>query len=325
MANTMPIAQKAKEEEDLRIMKGKLDFLRNPRHAAEHLSTFRQIFGRTMPIAVNERPVSLPPVPAKSNLTSKPNVYFSVEPSEVVFRDYEVGGVYEMGLAFRNLSSISRRIRVLPPASRFFSITTAKFPTADGLLAPGMSCQVSVRFAPDSLADYEDALTVVTELDRFPVALAGRRPPPSLTLRPALDCGYVLVGNHCLSKFSFENLGGAGRFRMVADRDWPEALSPLADDGSLALGAFQLFPAEFEMAPGAQQARERAAAALLGPRMFPRASCRCGGLSGRFLDTPPPIPAATFPSASRCCTRGSRRRGPGRRRRCSTSCATTAR
>lgn len=55
MANTMPIAQRAKEEEDLRTMREKLHFLRNPRHATEHVSTFRHIFGRTMPIAVSEK------------------------------------------------------------------------------------------------------------------------------------------------------------------------------------------------------------------------------------------------------------------------------
>lgn len=308
MANTMPIAQKAKEEEDLRIMKGKLHFLRNPRHATEHVSTFRHIFGRTMPIAVNEKPVSLPPVPAKSNLTSRANVYFSVEPQDVVFRDYEPGQVYEMGLSFRNLSSISRRIRVLPPASRYFSITSTKFPTADGLLAPGMPCAVTVRFAPDSLADYEDSLTVVTELDRFTVTLAGRRPPPSLTLRPALDCGYVIVGNHSLSKFSFQNLGGSGRFRIVSDRDWPEALTPLDDDGAVTLGAFQLFPAEFEMEPDAEQARESECKRSGSRRQAERTASFVGWRRCRDSDTPcaPLLPSRRF------CTRASPRTTPGR-------------
>lgn len=255
MATTMPFAQKAKEEEDLRVLKSKLNFLRNPRHAKDPLTTFRPIFGRTVPITVSERPASLPPVPAKCNLTSRPATVFSVEPEEVVFREYEPGEVYEIGLSFRNLSSISRRIRVLPPASRFFSITQTKFPAADGLLAPGMACQVTIRFAPDSLADFEDCLSIVTELDRFSVPLAARRPPPSLTLRPSLDCGYVLVGNRSLSAFSFQNIGGAGRFRIVADSDWPEALTPIDKDGAVTLGAFHLFPAEFEMAPGSEQAR----------------------------------------------------------------------
>ena len=37
-----------------------------------------------------------------------------------------------------------------------------KFPTSDGLLAPGMSCHYSIQFTPDSLADYDDVLKVST-------------------------------------------------------------------------------------------------------------------------------------------------------------------
>lgn len=35
-----------------------------------------------------------------------------------------------------------------------------RFPTDDGLVAPGMSCSYTVRFTPDSLADFQDELTV---------------------------------------------------------------------------------------------------------------------------------------------------------------------
>jgi len=37
-----------------------------------------------------------------------------------------------------------------------------RFPTEDGLVAPGMSCSYTVRFTPDSLADFQDELKVRT-------------------------------------------------------------------------------------------------------------------------------------------------------------------
>lgn len=40
------------------------------------------------------------------------------------------------------------------------SISLGEFPTENGLVAPGMFCQYTVRFAPDSLADYDDVLEV---------------------------------------------------------------------------------------------------------------------------------------------------------------------
>jgi len=64
-----------------------------------------------------------------------------------------------MTVSLRNKSNISRRLRILPPASSYFSISELRFPHVDGLLAPGMACHCTVRFSPDSLADYEDSLT----------------------------------------------------------------------------------------------------------------------------------------------------------------------
>ena len=43
-----------------------------------------------------------------------------------------------------------------------FFPSIGKFPTSDGQVAPGMNCQYSVKFAPDSLADYDDFIKVFT-------------------------------------------------------------------------------------------------------------------------------------------------------------------
>ena len=51
--------------------------------------------------------------------------------------------------------------------------------------------QVTVRFVPDSLADFDDAFAVDTAGLRFPVPLRARRPPPSLTLEEDLYVGEV--------------------------------------------------------------------------------------------------------------------------------------
>ena len=50
------------------------------------------------------------------------------------------------------------------------------------MVAPGMSCKYMVRFAPDSLGDYEDCLVVETQAP-YPMVLplVARRPLPILT------------------------------------------------------------------------------------------------------------------------------------------------
>ena len=55
--------------------------------------------------------------------------------------------------------------------------------------------QVTLRFCPDSLADYDDEFAVDTAESRFTVPVWARRPPPSLTLPRDLRVGDVLVGN----------------------------------------------------------------------------------------------------------------------------------
>lgn len=45
-----------------------------------------------------------------------------------------------------------------------------------------MSCKFTVRFAPDSLADYEDCIVVESEGEHILVVpIQARRPPPVLT------------------------------------------------------------------------------------------------------------------------------------------------
>lgn len=58
-----------------------------------------------------------------------------------------------------------------------------------------MAVEVTLRFTPDSLADYDDSLTIVTQLGRLVTPLRGRRHPPALSLPGVIEMGDVLLGN----------------------------------------------------------------------------------------------------------------------------------
>ena len=211
---------------------------------------------------------------------------FVVEPPNVEFNAYEIGETYELKLTIRNKSALSRRLRVLPPASRHFSVTEMRWPSQHGMLAPGMSCSCSVRFKPDSLADYEDSLTVLSEVMKFELDLAARRHPPKLTLDAVIDVGHVLVGNDVEFRLPFKNVGGQGRFRAVDDEDWPERATPLAlpnldaalepgespeDDPTpcVRLAPFRVGPGVMDLAP-MQWEKLRVGFAPPGPGEFTR-------------------------------------------------------
>ena len=58
------------------------------------------------------------------------------------------------------------------------------FPGEHGLVAPGMSCHYAIRFAPDSLRDFEDEIIIQTQSTiPIKVPILGRRPPPQLTCK----------------------------------------------------------------------------------------------------------------------------------------------
>lgn len=93
-----------------------------------------------------------------------------------------MGRAYEQVVRVRNVTAVSRSLRIFPPASQYFHASLPRFPGEVGVLAPGMAAEVTLRFCPDSLGDYEDAIAVDATHSRQTVPLRARRPPPSLTL-----------------------------------------------------------------------------------------------------------------------------------------------
>ena len=225
----MSMDQMELEAKVMRRVQAPLDFLRNPRFVRG-------------PRAAGKDAASMPPdVP-------RPGALIFCKPERVNFVDYEVGGVYEIAVQLCNTSDISCRVRVLPPASPFFSISLLSYPAEHGCIAPGLNAEVRVRFSPDSLADYDDFIMVQTEVGSFPLPLLARRTPPCLTLPHVLDCGYCFVGGDGACDFGAQNTGGAARFFIVERAAWDagerEAVPVLRSS------AFELTPTFLDLRPG---------------------------------------------------------------------------
>ncbi|XP_051267160.1 deleted in lung and esophageal cancer protein 1 [Dicentrarchus labrax] len=178
---------------------------------------------------------------------------FLAKPSVVVFTDYIVGHVYETTLELKNLTSASRHVRVIPPTTPYFPIGLGRFPSEGGVVAPGMSCKYTVRFAPDSLGDYEDFIVVETQAEHlFVVPIVARRPPPILTLPRVLDCGCCLVGGVKFVEFLCQNVGlSAGTFCMIPKNQWPASnLRSVARTYFSEQPPFAVSPSLFVLQPG---------------------------------------------------------------------------
>lgn len=122
------------------------------------------------------------------------------------------------------------------------------------MVAPGMSCKYTIRFAPDSLGDYEDCVTVEMQMEKLVVPIVAKRPPPVLTCESVtglldawispdlmldidfldalpselysvpkiLDCGYCLIGGVKFVQFQCKNVGlSGGSFCIIPKGQWP--------------------------------------------------------------------------------------------------------
>ncbi|POI32529.1 hypothetical protein CIB84_003720 [Bambusicola thoracicus] len=123
----------------------------------------------------------------------------------------------------QNITSTCHRVRVIPPSTSVFAIGPGKFPGKGGMIAPGMTCQYTVQFVPESLADYKDYILVETPVSEpLLIPIQAKRSPPVLTLPRIIDCGFCLVGG----------------------------IKAVATLGSVIQDPFGIYPAVFELAPG---------------------------------------------------------------------------
>ena len=61
-------------------------------------------------------------------------------------------------------------------------LVLGKYPGLDSLVAPGISSRFNVRFMPDSLANYEDEIQVISQVATpLKVKIRAQREPPVLT------------------------------------------------------------------------------------------------------------------------------------------------
>lgn len=186
----------------------------------------------------------------KKSSDSKQKCCFIVDPPVAEFTGYKVGQIYETTVAVRNATTVTQRLQVLPPSTPYFSISHEKFPAEGGDIAPGLSCDVTIQFCPDSLADFEDFMTVLNEGEPLKVRLKAFRPPPKLTIPMVLDCKCCLVGNRSTVVFKCANKGGAGRFRLLPASEWPRPSANVYAYREIDIEPFRISPAEFSLSKG---------------------------------------------------------------------------
>ncbi|XP_075308844.1 deleted in lung and esophageal cancer protein 1 [Odontesthes bonariensis] len=241
---------RAEAWEKLQRLKERHRFLRNPRFLLPNAQQGGMSLIRPRP---KEKMEHKRKGSEEQSSPDDPPPVFIANPSVVVFTDYSVGHFYETTLELKNVTSSCRHVRVIPPTTPYFSIGLGRFPSEGGIVAPGMSCKYTLRFAPDSLADYKDFIVVETQAEHLLVVpVEARRPPPILTLPKVLDCGYCLVGGVRFVEFLCQNVGfSSGSFCIIPKNQWPASnLRSVASTYFSEQSPFAVGPSLFVLQPG---------------------------------------------------------------------------
>ena len=231
------MVQELLDENVRRSMTQKLSFQRNPRSTKESLSR------------------SLTKAPALgSSQIGESEVFFIAEPPLVEFEGFSCGEELLITLQLRNVSTLLRSLRCIPPRTVHFSMSPLSYPATSlaGLLAPGMSATTVISFRPDSLRDFTDSISIETENGNFIVPIQATRCAPVLSIPSALRIGTCLVGDAIRVEFPCFNSGGNGRFQLVpthttSHNSFDEASFQRKCQSSLKLKAFTVYPAAFEV------------------------------------------------------------------------------
>uniref|UniRef100_A0A8C6IWU7 DLEC1 cilia and flagella associated protein n=1 Tax=Melopsittacus undulatus TaxID=13146 RepID=A0A8C6IWU7_MELUD len=161
--------------------------------------------------------------------------------------------VYTMTVELQNITSTCHYVRLIPPSTSAFAIGPGKFPGKGGLIAPGMTCQYTVRFTPKYPGDYEDCMLVETQVSEpLFIPIQAKRPPPVLTLPHIIDCGPCLVGGIKVMTILCRNEGiRTEKFSIMPKKACPSPnFGAIATDGFVIQAPFGIHPPVLELASG---------------------------------------------------------------------------
>ncbi|KAH6597301.1 hypothetical protein BASA61_003196 [Batrachochytrium salamandrivorans] len=269
---TTRIEQYSAELKILNRINNRVYYLRNPRFSSidssnlPYVNGIRRLTSNTALSAISSDDNMSTQVGPTSYAPPKHSLAYKIseiiaEPSTIYFKEYTPYCTYKKTLTIRNSGQIACRFRVntRPPYtySKFFSCKLTKCPIdKEGLVAPGLSCEYTISFTPNSYANFYHTLCVSTEMGKsFEVNIVAKRTPPDLTLPSILNCGPCRKDSIKLKSWDFCNKGGAGRFKIIGpdeDLDPFTVFDKIGVNGNcdteiLRIGCFEIYPSYFSL------------------------------------------------------------------------------
>ena len=187
-----------------------------------------------------------------------PNNAFSVNPKIVIFKDYQMGSVYQIDVKILNRTQLLTSFKYIPPHTENFTIKDIIYPKRDSaLIAPGMNARIQVLFHATSMDNFEDDITILTERMKFKIPLKAIRDKPAITLVNPMDCGKCFIGDRVEMHFTCKNNGGDAHFKFLPMDNNTDTegngVSNNVPNELLNIPPFSIFPQEFYLYRGMSQ------------------------------------------------------------------------
>lgn len=135
----------------------------------------------------------------------------AASPAEIRFSDFSVGQTYTEKLTLINTGSTSTQLRVVPPSTKFFTLSPLQYPqTGSSVVSPGLACTAVISFTPDTLFDFADEVVIQPcHGPELVVSLLACRGRPELGLPANWSCPPCRVGQSVQLVLECTNVTGA--------------------------------------------------------------------------------------------------------------------
>ncbi|KAL4510071.1 hypothetical protein ABPG72_010264 [Tetrahymena utriculariae] len=243
----MNILEKKQNEKIIKNMNKRINFKRNPR------------------FEIVRPPIQFTDLESKKDLlidVDSSSSLFRAIPSYLLFQNYLINEVYEINLKIVNVTKISRRIKFLPPQSNQFTISKVVYPAElaskydlirtngfqeditkeKGMIAPGMSLSLNIKFFASSFSEFRDEITFISEENIFKIPIIAQKEAPLINLPEILDCQSCWLGDQADIVFKIVNKGGEAGFKFFSE-DSSQDAKQIGD--TLQTECFTIYPSEF--------------------------------------------------------------------------------
>ena len=104
---------------------------------------------------------------------------------------------------------LQKRIEFYLHSREYFALGDVRHPSGEsGLIAPGMSMILSVRYSAPGLGDLDDEIVIITEEEAFKIPVIARRTPPEIKMESPIVANPCWLGVRTEKVIKCTNVGG---------------------------------------------------------------------------------------------------------------------